>query len=55
MKKYLWMAGVFTVLMLGADSPAFSQEEEVKVRNANGEPEPVEKGFKNIIFLQAEA
>lgn len=46
MKKYLWMAGVFTVLMLGADSPAFSQEEEVKVRNSNGEPEPVEKGFK---------
>ena len=46
MNKFLGIAGLFTVLMLNANSPVFAQEEEVKVRNANEQPEPVEKGFK---------
>ncbi|HTG57235.1 MAG TPA: hypothetical protein VL943_13245 [Niabella sp.] len=47
MKKIFCITGMAMALMLVLNITALAQDEEVKVRNANEDPEPVaEKGFK---------
>ncbi len=52
MKKFFSIAGMSAALMLVFNVAALAQDEEVKVRNANEDPEPIaEKGFKkNNLF-----
>lgn len=47
MKKFSNIVGMLSALLLATSVNVFAQEEEVKVRNANEDPLPVEKGFKN--------
>lgn len=47
MKKFLCVSGMLAVCMLALNVTVFGQDEEVKVRNANEDPDPATvKGFK---------